>query len=273
MMNLYHKFTMVQSGTVDYSFNTSGTWTARSTDFFATPGASAGHGVTASPDGKTILVASDSNQAFREYNTPVAFDASQATYSGFERGDNNLYYADLSYFGPGRVLNIQYTNVRRGSLTSDYGISGYASVQTFAHGFGGTNSYGISAAPDGKHFIIFNQSGNFTSYELPTAYSLTGRITTGNKTLAGTHNYEVGLNVSPDGRWMYYTGHTGGTFSLRYYEMTTPWDVDTAVLRKTWSVNNPGGGIRGLYIDFIAKQGYVQTTGPSRVYSMYYTPP
>lgn len=115
--------------------------------------------------------------------------------------------------------------------------------------------HGLYFHPSGESFYI---AGTITDtvyrYDMRVPFDVSTAVHNGNFfDVSGQVTFPSGLAFRRDGRFMYVSDGTASTVNLIEYQLTTPWDLTTAVLSGTADIRS---GVRGLYADPLADRLY-----------------
>jgi len=198
-------------------------------------------------NGLSMYVLNVSNAIF-QYTLTEAYNVSTATYATktFATGTNSRGL----FFKPGGTKfyiceDMGTTNVVEYEMSTAWDIS-TASATGVTYNFGTqfSRAYGIVFKPDGTEMYLWDGSNQeFRQYTLSTAWDITSATYTAGFNIGAGLNltYGGGGFITSDGTTIIAT--TTNSF-LRKYEMTTPWDITTAVFRNEYKL--PSGVYFGL---------------------------
>lgn len=244
-----------------------GSW-AVGNDSIALGAINSSGGVTADPTGTKVLTC-QTNNTLRQYNLTTAWDINTGViWRTTSDIGANLY--GIHYWSDGVIL------ANTASGTKAYGCNDYDIAtlpSTLSTRTGGPFSVGVFGRPGGGSWYIGDSSNSIRQYTAANAYlPSAGATLVVDKSVVTPGNFVTGINISPDGRWLIYTGQSGN-FTITLYELTTPWALSTATYKTKWDVPDNGiGSSSGMHYDFIARKGFVTSTGASRLYNLTYTP-
>jgi len=124
-----------------------------------------------------------------------------------------------------------------------------------------TNARGMSFKPDGTKMYVVGLSGrDVNEYDLSTAWDVSTATYLQNFSIATEESLPWAVTFKPDGTKMYVMGSTGD--DVNEYNLSTAWDVSTAVYLQAFSVAaqeiNPSGVFfkpDGLKMYFVGSTG------------------
>lgn len=129
--------------------------------------------------------------------------------------------------------------------------NGNLSTATYSQTYnvGSDTAYGgLWFKPDGTKMYIFNQSYTVREYNLSSAWNVSSGSFVQSKTLSelSTATVSTGLTFDPTGTKMFvcssYGSNSSGGSSILQYNLSTAWDVSTAVLSARTADLNPSVG-------------------------------
>ena len=105
---------------------------------------------------------------------------------------------------------------------------------------------GLYFKPDGTKMYITGAAGDSVDeYDLGTPWNVTTAVYLHEISIAAKETYPTGIFFKPDGAKMYITGNIG--VSVDEYDLSTPWDVTTAVYLHEISVAAKESSINGMF--------------------------
>jgi hypothetical protein len=119
--------------------------------------------------------------------------------------------------------------------------------------FGSYSNQSTSAVGNDVEGFFIDESGtrlytsNFTGanqikqYSLSTGWDVSGISLVYELDVSGDFTYTTGVDFKPDGTIMYVNGGVGGSYKIVAYQLSTPWDLSTALKWNQTSVSGPGG--------------------------------
>lgn len=228
-------------------------------------------------------VSGNSGEIF-QYTLSTAFDVSTATYA------SKTFVADANSIGmfikpDGLKLYVIEdnggTSVIEYNLGTAWDIStASASGSTYNFSAQFNRGYGIWFKPDGTEMYLLDGSNNFVRrYTLGTAWNITTATYTSlyNPTtdsyISAFNTFYGGIFFNSTGTVMIVTstssitGVSGGE-NIAKFELTTPWDITTAVYRNGYSLSSSRLFGVTFFQDADGNQGFVTGTqsGPETVY-------
>jgi DNA-binding beta-propeller fold protein YncE len=195
------------------------------------------------PDGSKLYVAFTDSDEILEYDLSNPWDISTASLNQSIpiTGD---YIEGLFFKTDGnKMYEVDFVNaeIYESDLSTPWDIS-TASLNNSVSS-NGTKPMGLFFKPDGKKFYVIDsdtdkiyENGLSTAWEISTA-SL-------NQSVSTVSIYPAGLSFRPDGSKLYEIGGDDNSDEIHERNLSTPWDISTAVLNQ--SISTADGSGRGL---------------------------
>jgi DNA-binding beta-propeller fold protein YncE len=184
-------------------------------------------GVSFKPDGTKMFIIGTTGDDVNEYDLSAAWDVSTAVFlqlfsvSGQETAPQDIFFKP-----DGTVMYIL------GATGDD--INAYA-LDGFSVAAQETTPNSLFFKPDGTKMYILGATGDdVNEYDLSTAWDLNTAVFLQNFSIGTQEATPQGLFFRPDGLKMYIIG-TGGD-DVNEYDLSTAWDVSTAVFLQVFSV-------------------------------------
>jgi DNA-binding beta-propeller fold protein YncE len=200
--------------------------------------------------------------------TSLSFDWDIPSASYFQTGAvavNSEVVREGLFFKPDgtKVYTIGKTNdsVYEFALTSAWDISTATYVQSFDISSEEVNPTGLSFKPDGTKMYIIGVTGDgVNEYDLSTAWDISTSVLNQTFSVSAQETAPEDIFFKPDGTKMYIVGSAGD--DVNEYDLSTAWDVSTAVFLQNFSVAIQDTEPSGIFFREDGLQMYiVGTTG------------
>ena len=213
-----------------------------------------GRGVCFKPDGLKMYISERDTQTVNEYDLSVAWDVSTAVLlqsfyiTGHTVGTGVTFKPDGSkFYIAGAGLACEY------DLSTAWDVSTAVFLQSYSvenprpdidEGF----TTALFFKPDGSKMIILGyRDDKVYSFDLSTAWDIsTSSFSHEWFYVGGTVSIASGLSFKPDGSKMYVLDLSGQQ-DITEYDLSTAWDVGTAVLLQSFSVGPPNTRPFGVF--------------------------
>ena len=257
-------------------------------------------GVFFKPDGTKMYIVGISSAFIHEYNLSTAWDVSSASYSQnvtVPSGSNDLFFkpdgsklyvmvgtGDTVYqyslggfsvasqevsptglFFKPDGLRLYVTgqsgdDVNEYHLSAEWDTSTATYVRTFDTGTVTTSPQGLFFKPDGTTLYTIGSSSDAVSqWSLSVPWDISSTSYVQQFSVAAQDTFPTGISFKPDGTKMFVMGLTGD--DVNEYNLSTPWDVSTAVFSQLFSVISEDGQSYDLFFKPDGTKMY--TTGTS----------
>jgi len=168
-----------------------------------------------------------STAVFNQSFSVVAQDASPAGI--FFKPDGTKMY----------VVGYSGDDVNEYDLSTAWDVSTAVFLQTKSVSAQDTSPTGLSFKPDGtKMYVVGTAGGDINEYDLSTAWDVSTAVFNQIKSVYAQEVTPYGLFFKPDGTKMYVIGPGGR--DVNEYDLSTAWDVSTAVFLQNKSVSAQG---------------------------------
>ena len=87
----------------------------------------------------------------------------------------------------------------------------------------------------------FTGSNQIKQYDLSEGWKISTTSLYYELDVSGDFGFTTGVEFKPDGKLMYVTGGTGGSYRIVTYELGTAWDLSTASSTNSITIASPGG--------------------------------
>ena len=201
-------------------------------------------------DGTKLYVIGATQADIFQYSLSTPFDVSTATYDSVATTGLVAAGWDLVFKSDGsKVFVIDGARyIEEYTLGTAWDLSTISSMvnqlDTYAD-FGNTNyQYGFTVKPDGTRLYVVSAGSSpyIQQYNLSSAWDLS----TASANVSIGSVAQRGIGFIEDGSVMF-TGETGNI--LRKWNLSTPWEVDSAVSAQTYDLDNldtPAGGVNNV---------------------------
>ena len=190
------------------------------------------------PDGTKMYVSGYTGRDVNEYDLSTAWDVSTASFLQlFSVLAQGFYPAGLSFKPDGTKMYIVDwgdDEVDEYDLSTAWDVSTASFLQSFSVAAQDGSPQGLFFKPDGSVFYIAGNT-NDTVYQ----------YTVGGFSVAAQEASPTGLFFKPDGTKMYIIGITGD--DVNEYDLSTTWDISTAVYLQNFSVAAQEASPTGLF--------------------------
>lgn len=203
------------------------------------------------PDGLKMYVVGTAGVDINEYDLTTAWDIATASYlqlldvSGEEAVPKGIFFKDdglkMYIIGTGGVEVNEYT------LSIAWDVTSATATRAFDVSGKETAPNGISFDPTGAKMYVLGETGDdVNEYDLSTPWNISTAVWLQEFSVAGEEASPIGLFMSPQGTKMYISGQTSDKISQ--YNLSTPWDISTAVLKRELGIVTNVTSVTGIYI-------------------------
>jgi DNA-binding beta-propeller fold protein YncE len=197
-------------------------------------------GIAFNTTGTKMFVVGKSGDDVNEYTLSVAFDVSTATFvDSFSVSAQDSQPHAVSFNTDGtKMFVLGYTgqDVNEYTLSTGFDVSTATFVDSFSVASQETEPRGMAFSTDGtKMFISGNSGKDINEYALSTGFDVSTASFTDSFSVLGQDTYPTGIAFNSDGTKMFFVGSTGD--AVYAYNLSTGFDVSTAVYSKTFSVS------------------------------------
>jgi DNA-binding beta-propeller fold protein YncE len=196
-------------------------------------------GIFFKPDGTKMYIVGDSGDDINEYNLSTAWDVSSAAYlQNFSLNSQDTSPSDVFIRPDGikmYIVGFAQDRVYEYDLSTAWDISSASFLQNFSVSSQENDPVGIFFKPDGVKMYVVGDSGNaIYEYNLSTAWDVSSAAYLQNISVNSRETNPSSMFFKPDGNKMYVLGTQGRT--LDEYNLSTAWDISSAVYRQEFSV-------------------------------------
>ena len=203
-------------------------------------------GVFFKPDGTKMYITGSSSNV-NEYDLGTAWDVTTSVFLQSKNvSTEDLTPYDVSFKPDGTkmfVLGFQGDDVNEYDLSTAWDISTAVYLQNFSVAAQSAQPFGVFFKPDGTKMYITGSSSNVNEYDLGTAWDVTTSVFLQSKNVSTEDLTPYDVSFKPDGTKMFVLGFQGD--DVNEYDLSTAWDISTAVYLQNFSVaaqeNNPRG--------------------------------
>jgi len=206
-------------------------------------------GVFFKPDGTKMYVCGYTGDDVNEYNLGTAWDVATAVFlqvfsvAAQEAQPTGLFFKPdgTKMYIVGRVGD----EINEYNLGTAWDVSTAVFLQLFSVNAQGISPQDLFFKPDGtKVYVVESASSqSVNEYNLSTAWNISTAVYSQLFSVAGQETAPTDVFFKPDGTKMYVVGSTGD--DVNEYDLSTAWDVSTAVFLQLFSVvdqdNVPSG--------------------------------
>jgi DNA-binding beta-propeller fold protein YncE len=196
-----------------------------------------------------------------------AWDLANAVFEGLP--NNRIAFRDQEtsatdvFFKPDGtkmyILGSFGDDVNEYDLAVAWDISTASFLQSFSVISQDATPAGLFFKPDGlKMYVVGSGSDRVWEYDLTTAWNISTASVFQSISISGQETVPTGLFFKPDGLSMYIIGSTGD--DINQYNLSTAWDISTAVYITTYSVSAQESAPSGLFFKPDGTRMYVVGT-------------
>jgi DNA-binding beta-propeller fold protein YncE len=194
------------------------------------------------PDGTKMYVTGQLEDQVYEYNLSTAWDVSSASYSNYVNVQSQSENPEGLFFKPDGTKMYVVGGIRN---TSDHAVNEY-NLGGFDVNAQESSPEGLFFKPDGTKMYITGTSGDdVNEYDLSTAWDVSSASFLQNFSVSAQDTVPTDVFFKPDGTKMYITGTSGD--DVNEYDLSTAWDVSSAIYRRVFSVAAQETIPRGLF--------------------------
>ncbi|MGB2762383.1 MAG: YncE family protein [Minisyncoccales bacterium] len=194
------------------------------------------------------------------YDPSFAWDISTAVYlQNFSVAGQDTYPQAVFFKPDGTKM---YVVGRIGVDVNEYDLSTPWNVATavYLQNFSVSNEEGVPRGvffkPDGTKMYVIGDSGdNVNEYDLSTPWNVATAVYLQCFSVAEEEQSPHAVFFKPDGTKMYVIGNFG--VDVNEYDLSTPWNVSTAVYLQCFSVAEEEAGPRGIFFSSDGTKMYV----------------
>ena len=144
------------------------------------------------------------------------------------------------------VIGLTGDDVNEYDLSTPWDVSSAVYLQLFSVAAQETDPRGMFFKPDGaKMYVVGGDGGDVNEYDLGTPWDISTAVWLQLFSVAAQEITPQGLFFKPDGTKMYVIGSIGD--DVNEYDLSTPWDVSSAVYLQLFSVAAQETDPRGMF--------------------------
>ena len=220
------------------------------------------------PDGTKMYMLGLGSKDVHEHDLRVAWDVSTAVFlQDFYVGSQEGAPVGLFFKPDGTkmyVVGYSGDDVNEYDLSTAWDVSTAVFLQLFSVATQDVNPYGVTFKPDGtKMYVIGTQFDSVYEYNLSTAWNVSTASYLQLFSVAGQETTPYGVTFKPDGTKMYVLGSAGD--DVNEYDLSTAWNVTTAVLLQNFSVVAQEATPRGFFFKPDGTKMYVIGSGGNAI--------
>jgi 6-phosphogluconolactonase (cycloisomerase 2 family) len=190
------------------------------------------------PDGSKMYIIGAAGDDVNEYDLSIPWNVLSAEFlQVFSVAAQETFPTDISFKADGTkmyILGDTGNDVNEYDLSTAWDISTASYLQNFSVALQTTAPYSMTFKPDGTILYINGSSNYLFSYVLPDPWNITSIIVPDYFSVSAQESNPHGLFFKPDGSKMYVIGVSGD--DVNEYDLSIPWDVNSAVFLQLFSV-------------------------------------
>jgi len=200
-------------------------------------------------DGTKLYVIGAAQDDILQYSLSTPFDVSTATYDSVATTGLVTAGYDLVFKSDGSKVFVNDTAryIEEYTLGTAWDLSTISSMvnqlDTYANFGNYANQYGFTLKPDGTRLYVTSERAPYIQqYNLSSAWDLS--TASANVSIGSTGQFGIGF--IEDGSVMFTMESSN---LLRKWNLSTPWEVDSAVSAQTYDLDNldtPAGGVNNI---------------------------
>ncbi len=207
-------------------------------------------GVFLKPDGTKMYVIGNTDDEVNEYNLSTAWDVTTAVFlQSFSINAQDTAPQGLFFKPDGTKMYITGAvgdDVNEYDLSTAWDASTAVFLQLFSVSAQDTIPTGLFFKPDGtKMYIVGNSGDDINEYNLSTAWNVSTAVFLQLFSVNAQDASPRSVFFKDDGLKMYVIG--AGSYAVNEYNLSTAWDVSTAVFLQLFSVNAEDTFPQGLF--------------------------
>jgi len=222
------------------------------------------------PDGTKVYVAGNTGNDINEYDLSTAWDASSATFvQNFSVGTQEPTPQGVVFKPDGTKMYVTGSSVggrvHEYNLSTAWDISTAAYLQTLDVSSFQSIATGLFFKTDGtKLFTVGRSSDDVNEFSLSTAWDISSASHVQNFSVATQEAEPSDLYFSPDGNHMFIIGYSG--VDVNEYDLSTAWDISTAVYSENFSVASQETLPLGLFFKPDGSKMYIVGQATDTIY-------
>ena len=204
-----------------------------------------------SPDGLRMYIVGTSGDDVNQYNLSTAWVVSSAVFvTSFSVATEEANLSGLFFRADGTKMYVVGTTsdtIFQYTLSTPWSVAtaSYDSI-SFSVAAEATPS-GLAFKPNGLSMYMVGSTGDAVNqYTLSTAWNVSTATFLQSFSVSGQESIPNGVVFTGDGSRMFVVGNSGD--DVNQYNLTTPWDISTAVFVSVFSVSGQDTLPTGIYI-------------------------
>jgi len=231
-------------------------------------------GIAFNNDGTKIFVVGSSGDDINEYVLSSAYDVSTGTYSqNFSVSSEDSAPTGIAFNADGTKMFINGLggqDVNEYTLSTGFDLSTASYSQNFSVAAQETSPFGLAFSNDGtKMFVSGGVGDDVNEYTLSTGFDISTASFVDSFSVASQDAAPIAITFNNDGTKFFVAGNDND--SVYEYELSTAFDISTAVYSQEFSVSSQVSTPYGLAFDSTGTKMYVAEFGGT-IYQ-YDTPP
>jgi len=217
-------------------------------------------GLFFNPTGSKMYIAGADGDDVNEYDLSTPWDVSTAVYlQNFSVAAQELEPRGLFFNPTGSKMYIAGADgddVNEYDLSTPWDVSTAVYLQNFSVAAQELEPRGLFFNPTGSKMYIAGADGDdVNEYDLSTPWDVSTAVYLQNFSVAVQELEPTGLFFNPTGSKMYIAGADGD--DVNEYDLSTPWDVSTAVYLQNFSVAAQEAIPQGLFFNPTGSKMYI----------------
>jgi len=217
-------------------------------------------GIVFKPDGTKMYVTGTVGDDVNEYDLSTAWDLSSASYlQNFSVASQETAPRGMSFKPDGTkmyVVGSTADSVLEYDLSSAWDVSTASYLQGFSVSAQDTVPMGLFFRGDGLKMYVLGGTGlDVNEYDLSSAWNVSTASFVQNFSISAQESSPQDLFFKSDGTKMYITGQSGD--DVNEYNLSTAWDVSTAVYSQAFSLLNQDINPTGFFFKGDGTQMFV----------------
>lgn len=224
------------------------------------------------PDGTTIFMIGSGSDRVNEYSLSTPWNITTASFVQFFSVATQETTPLGLFFKPDGttmyVIGSVGDDINEYSLSTPWDISTASYIRVYYIGANEATPNSLYFSPDGNYFYFIGTTGDdVNQYTMSTPWTLTTATFTRAFVTSGKEANGTSLYFKPDGTKMYIAGITSD--SIHQYDLSTAWDISTAVFSKSLNILNYEINVNGITFRYDnGKSLYLVGSGSDTIYQI-----
>lgn len=228
--------------------------------FDVSPQESTPTGVSLQPDGSRLYVVGASGASVYQYDLPTNYDITTASFTTqFDLAPTKGNPLGMTLKPDGSQMYVSENDsdtIRQYGLSTSFDVSTASLTQTFDVSSQDGTPAGIAFSPDGTDLLLAGKNTTTVyQYDLSTGFDISTASLSTSFNVSSQETSPTGVTVQPDGSTLYVIGDSSQT--VHQYDLSTPFDVSTASLTRSFSVSSEDTQPNGLVFRDDGSQLYI----------------